>query len=68
MSPLEVGFYSMGAVVLLIAIRLPIGIVLALISILGIAYLRGIDVAFGMLKTIPFNFAAHWSAAPGASA
>lgn len=61
MSPLEVGFYSMGAVVLLIAIRLPIGIVLALISILGIAYLRGIDVAFGMLKTIPFNFAAHWS-------
>ena len=61
MSPLEVGFYSMGAVILLIAIRLPIGIVLALVSVLGIAHLRGIDVAFGMLKTVPFNFAAHWS-------
>ncbi len=61
MSPLEIGFYSMGAVILLIAIRLPIGIVLALVSVLGIAHLRGIDVAFGMLKTVPFNFAAHWS-------
>jgi C4-dicarboxylate transporter DctM subunit len=61
MSPLELGFYCMGAVVLLIAIRLPIGIVLGLVSVLGIGYLRGIDVAFGMFKTIPFSFAAHWS-------
>ena len=50
----------MGAVVLLIALRLPIGVVLGLISVLGIAYLRGIDVAYGMLKVIPFDFAAHW--------
>lgn len=61
MTPLELGFYSMGAVILLIAMRLPIGIVLGLVSILGIAYMRGIDVAFGMLKTIPFDFAAHWA-------
>ena len=61
MSSLEVGFFSIGAVIFLIAIRLPIGVVLALVSFLGIAHLRGIDVAFGLLKTVPFDFAAHWA-------
>ena len=61
MSSLEVGFFSIGAVIFLIAIRLPIGVVLALVSVLGIAHLRGIDVAFGLLKTVPFDFAAHWA-------
>ena len=61
MSSLELGFFSIGAVIFLIAIRLPIGVVLALVSFLGIAHLRGIDVAFGLLKTVPFDFAAHWA-------
>ncbi len=61
MSSLELGFLCIGAVLFLIAIRLPIGVVLALVSFLGIAYLRGIDVAFGLLKTVPFDFAAHWA-------
>ncbi|MBT7234971.1 MAG: TRAP transporter large permease [Rhodospirillaceae bacterium] len=61
MSPLELGFYGIGAVILLIAIRLPIGIVLALVSFLGIGQLRGLDVAFGLLRVVPFEFAAHWA-------
>ncbi|MDP7599768.1 MAG: TRAP transporter large permease [Rhodospirillales bacterium] len=61
MSSLELGFYCIGAVLLLIAMRMPIGVALALMPFLGIAQLRGLDVAFGMLKTIPFDFAAHWS-------
>ncbi len=60
MSSLEIGFYAMGVVVILIAIRSPIGIALGLVSFVGIALMRGLDVAFGMMKTIPFDFAAHW--------
>jgi C4-dicarboxylate transporter, DctM subunit len=59
-SSLEIGFYSMGIVIFLIAIRMPIGVSLGLVSFAGIAHMRGIDVAFGMMKTIPFDFAAHW--------
>jgi C4-dicarboxylate transporter, DctM subunit len=59
-SSLEIGFYSMGIVIFLIAIRMPIGVALGLVSFVGIAQMRGIDVAFGMMKTIPFDFAAHW--------
>ncbi len=60
MSSLEIGFYSMGIVVFLIAIRMPIGVSLGLVSFVGIAQMRGLDVAFGLMKTVPFDFAAHW--------
>jgi C4-dicarboxylate transporter DctM subunit len=50
----------MGIVIFLIAIRMPIGVALGLVSFVGIAQMRGLDVAFGMMKTIPFDFAAHW--------
>ena len=60
MTNLEIGFYSMGLVIFLIAIRMPIGVALGLVSFAGVAGMRGIDVAFGLMKTIPFDFAAHW--------
>ena len=60
MTTLEIGFYAMGLVIFLIAIRMPIGVALGLVSFAGIALMRGIDVAFGLMKTIPFDFAAHW--------
>jgi tripartite ATP-independent transporter DctM subunit len=60
MTPLEIGFYSIAAVIVLLAFRIPIGIVLGGVSFIGIAELRGIDVAFGMLKSVPFDFAARW--------
>jgi C4-dicarboxylate transporter, DctM subunit len=60
-TPLEIGFASVVAVLVLIALRVPIGVVLGLVSIVGIAALRNMDVAYGMLETAPFEFAAHWS-------
>jgi tripartite ATP-independent transporter DctM subunit len=60
MTPLEIGFYSIAAVIVLLAFRIPIGVVLGGVSFIGIAELRGIDVAFGMLKSVPFDFAARW--------
>jgi tripartite ATP-independent transporter DctM subunit len=61
MTPLELGFWSFGAVLLLIAIRIPIGAVLGAVALLGITQLRNIDVALGLLKSTPFEFAAHWT-------
>jgi tripartite ATP-independent transporter DctM subunit len=60
LSPIELALSCIGAVLALIALRMPIGIALGLVSFLGLAQLRGIDVAFGMLKSIPHDFAAHW--------
>ena len=61
MTSLELGFWSIGAVLLLIAARVPIGVVLGGIAVLGIAQLRGIDVALGLIKSTPFEFSAHWN-------
>lgn len=61
MTNLEIGFLSIGAVLFLIAIRVPIGVALGGVSILGIVALRGPDVAAGMVKTTVFEFAASWN-------
>lgn len=60
MSGFDIGIASIAVVLVLIAVRVPIGVALGLVSFIGIAAIRGIDVAFGLLKTIPFDFAAHW--------
>ncbi|MEC7489914.1 MAG: TRAP transporter large permease subunit [Pseudomonadota bacterium] len=61
MTSLELGFWSLGAILLLIAGRLPIGVALGGIAFLGIAYLRNINVAFGVIKDTPFEFSANYS-------
>ena len=61
MTPLELGFWSVGAVMLLIAVRIPIGVVLGGIGLLGLASLRDAEVAFGVVKDTPFEFAAAWT-------
>ncbi|WEX09665.1 TRAP transporter large permease subunit [Chelativorans sp. AA-79] len=45
----------------LLAVRVPIAISLALVSIGGIIALRGTRPAFGVLGSLPFDFAASWS-------
>lgn len=61
MSSLAIGFTGLAAVLVLIAMRLPIGVALGGVSILGVMAIRGPDVAAGLVKTIPFEFAANWS-------
>ncbi len=61
MTPLEIGFAGIGAVIVLIALRVPIGAALGLVAFFGIVSLRNFDVAFASLRTTPFEFAAHWS-------
>lgn len=61
MSSVTLGAISLGLVLVLIAFRMPIGVALGAISFFFIALVRGLDVAVGMLKSVPFEFAAHWS-------
>lgn len=61
MSNLDIGIAGAVAVLVLIAARIPIGVALGGVSLLGIAAIRGPDVAAGMAKTSLFEFAASWS-------
>lgn len=61
MRPLDIGLAGLGLVLALIAIRVPIGVALGGVSVIGIALIRGPDVALGILKTSPFDFVASWS-------
>ncbi|MCC2097157.1 MAG: TRAP transporter large permease [Hyphomicrobiales bacterium] len=57
----EYGFYGIGALLVLLALRVPIAYALILVSVVGIGLLRGFDVSAGLLRTEPYEFAANWS-------
>ncbi len=60
MSPVAIGFAGIAVVLLLLALRTPIGVALGLVSLTGIAMLRDVSVAVGTLRSIPYDFAAGW--------
>ncbi|WP_420394497.1 TRAP transporter large permease subunit [Acuticoccus sp.] len=57
----EAGFLSLGILIALLAIRVPIGVALIAVAFLGLWYLRGFGPAFGSLRSTPFDFVAHWT-------
>ncbi len=61
LTELQIGFFGLGALLVLIALRVPIGFALMLVAMFGIAQLKGWDVAAGMLQSEPFDFAANGS-------
>ena len=60
MSPELLGFGSLGLVLLLIALRMPIGVALGVVSFIGISILRNERVAFAMMAQTPYEVAANW--------
>jgi len=61
MSPLASGFVGLGALVVLLLLRVPIGVTLGGVAFLGIWSLLGARAAWGTLASIPYDFVAHWS-------
>ncbi|MBJ3775336.1 TRAP transporter large permease [Acuticoccus mangrovi] len=61
MSSLTIGLVGIAALVVLFALRLPIGLVLGGVSFFGIWTLTSFRTAFGAVKSIPYEFSASWS-------
>lgn len=60
MSNLEIGFAAFGAIVALIALRMPIGLALLLVAFGGLWLVRNFNTALSTLRTIPYDFVANW--------
>jgi tripartite ATP-independent transporter DctM subunit len=60
-TDLQIAFCAMGILLVLISLRLPVGFSLFIVSVCGVAALKGWDVSAGMIRNEPFDFAAHWS-------
>lgn len=61
LSPVLIGYLGLGTLVVLMALRFPIGIALGLVSVVGIAAIRGPGPAASALAGLPFEFAASWT-------
>lgn len=61
MTPLATGFVALAALLVLLALRVPVGIALGSVSVAGLAIIRGPGAALSALGDLPFQFAAHWT-------
>lgn len=60
MTGVELGLLALGGLLVLIALRMPIGPALLGVSFLGLWALMGWRVAWGALGVIPYQFSANW--------
>jgi C4-dicarboxylate transporter, DctM subunit len=60
MDALTLSLVSLGGMLVLIALRVPIGIAMGAVAFLGFWYLRNFNVALSALSDSPFVFAASW--------
>lgn len=60
MSSLEIGFAAMGVLLVLLALRVPIGVVLGLVSLGGIYAIMGERATIGVTRSMVFEFVAKW--------
>lgn len=61
MSPLEMGVFGLGAILVLLALRVPVGLALGVVSFLGIWKINGLATAAGTIAILPYDFIAHWT-------
>ena len=60
MDALTLALVSLGAMLVLIALRIPIGVAMGSVAFAGFWYLRNFNVALSALSDTPFVFAANW--------
>ena len=61
MSDIQIAFTAIVILLLLLAVRVPIGVALGSVSIIGIAIVKSPRAALGSLGSMPYDFAAHWT-------
>jgi len=66
MSNIAIGYTGIVVALLLLALKVPIGVALGVVSLVGIALMTSAQVAWGTISTTPFDFVGQWelSAAP----
>lgn len=60
-NPEIVGLIGLGILALLLLLRMPVGLSLILVSFTGIYILLGARPAWGILTSVPYQFAAKWT-------
>lgn len=61
MTNIEIGFAAMGVLMLLLALRMPIGLALILVAVVGTALVRSPRVAISSMGILPYEFMSHWT-------
>ena len=61
MTPLAIGFGGLAIILLLIALRIPIGLALGGVSLIGISMIIGFEPALRLVGDTPYEFAAKWT-------
>ena len=61
MDRFEIGLVGIASALTLIMLKVPVGVVLAIVSFGGIWAVLNINAALGMLSAIPYRFVANWS-------
>jgi tripartite ATP-independent transporter DctM subunit len=61
MDPVTIGLLALAALLVLIALRVPIGVSLIVVSFCGIWSIAGFRPAFSMVSTIPYSSSASWT-------
>ncbi len=61
MDPIWIGVISIVALLVLIGLRVPIGVSLGAVSLVGLMFVRSTEAAFGIFGDLPFEFGANWS-------
>ena len=57
----QLGFIAIGVMLLLLTLRMPIGLALMAVSLVGLYIMRGPNVMMGSARIVPFEFIAHWT-------
>jgi tripartite ATP-independent transporter DctM subunit len=60
MDSLSIGFMGIGAILVLLAVRVPIAFALGSVSLVGIILVRNERAAFAMLGSLPHEFSSSW--------
>ena len=57
----EVGFYGLIILLLLLALRVPVALALMTVSLGGVTYMLDWNIAFSLLASTPYDFVAKWT-------
>ena len=60
MNSLTVGFTGLAGILVLVALRMPIGAALALVAVLGLAQVAGWNVVMSLAGSLPYEFGTSW--------